>query len=76
MVLFWCGLITPKRIGGPSDLGPLSVFLYPTNLKSTVRHYRGERTRAGAQQEGGIDKGGAVIFKEAQGGSSFVLSHC
>ena len=67
VALFWRGKMTPQRSGAPLDPSPSSLVLLPTNLKSTVGQCRGERTGAGARQEGEEADGGTETVEEAQG---------
>ena len=64
----WRGMMTLQRSDATLEPGPLSLDLYPTNLKSTVGQYMGERTRARARKEGETAEGGMDIVREYQGG--------
>ena len=74
VVLFWRVMMKLQRSRLPLDSRPLSVVLYPTNLKSTVVQYSGrgpglERGRTVEQPKAlrsllDIPKGAAVVDRQ------------
>ena len=71
--LFLRGTTTPQRSWDLLEPGPSYLALSPTNLKKS-RIVQGERTGAGALQEGGEADGSTETVGEAQGGRARTLN--